>query len=398
MKADVPHQQNAPKSSACTTAIKQTRAGLAAVEAAILVSGGNYDDCLTADEIDRLTMPIISSDRLLSAMELYLVRTGQSSSQSLIERLRGMLSTCGSSVIAPLHVRHHWTTAVFTTKAGQVDAMVLDSAPSPITAKDIRHLLLKQLTVRAVEIVSPGRQPHGSNECGVHAIVNAWRAFYALEPRIAEGELSLQHLRGVFAEFAQTPALTTRFARKIATEPRDEIPRQLYSAAEVVTAGQLALPVSKPSTSKLRPDAPPFLPRPVSGATLATTGQAHQAPSNAPDETEPAPRERQPAGGAPKRLPPSTIVATERAAHSHPGATNFWGAEPARREHPVAGGAPPRPPPPANVGDGGKYGGAQLMLSVRYPPRCRCIDQYAGRAAQASRHLGVGGEEVEIPR
>ena len=183
----------------------------------LFITGGDFYDCLSAVDIDALLGPVIPPTRLLSAMTLYSVRVGLSGPGPVIDFLRR--ATARASVIAPVHVRHHWALAVFTACREGVRALVLDSAPSPVTAADIERLLRSMLACVSVRIVASGNQPRDTNECGVHAIVNAWRAFYGFDGVIATGQLSLEHLRRPFAVMAESPKLTAACAHRIALDP-----------------------------------------------------------------------------------------------------------------------------------------------------------------------------------
>jgi len=184
----------------------------------VTVSGGDFDDCLSSDDIDRLLSPVLPENGWLRSIELYNVRTKAAPTAGMTRKLHAMLGA-HKKVLAPLHIRFHWTLAVFTRFDGRLRALVLDSAPSPITAQDI-HQLCASIGVAEVCIFSPGKQPRGSNECGVHAIVNAWRAHFNAAPRITDGELSLAHLRHVFAKLASQPHSLRAAARRIALDPQ----------------------------------------------------------------------------------------------------------------------------------------------------------------------------------
>lgn len=270
----------------------------------IALKGGEYDDCLTALDIDRLVGPVISG--ALSAMDLYRVRVGDASAEELRSDIEARLQNI-RRVIAPLHVRHHWTTAVFQRAESETVVRVIDSAPSPGTARDITRLLTSMgIGQRHISITCPGRQPSGSNECGVHAIVNAWRAFFGFDDVITPDQLSLGHLRGPFSRLAQVPETAVLVARTIAADPSRGA--KAYAAPTIkeakVRAALVELGLSDPAasttTSTLRPDAPPFVPRVAppraAPAGVFSTELAHQA--------------HEIVGGAPARPPQTGIVAT----------------------------------------------------------------------------------------
>ena len=182
------------------------------------VEGGSFEDCLSASDIDSLLRPVIPAPRWLSAMELYLVRTGRSSAVDLSERIV-VACSAAQSVIAPLHVRHHWVLAIFSSGRDGLRASVVDSAPSSITERDIRHLMWR-LRVDDVSIRCWGKQPRDSNECGVHTVVNAWREFFGAQPHAMHDEVSLSHLRPVLARLATDVTALRHEARVIARDPR----------------------------------------------------------------------------------------------------------------------------------------------------------------------------------
>eukprot|EP00760_Papus_ankaliazontas_P016569 PhM_4_TR16809/c0_g2_i5/m.52216 len=85
--------------------------------------------------------------------------------------------TNSSNVLLPLHVRHHWTTAIVDLDQGSLRTRVYDSAPSPITKRDIIKVC-SLMGLRNVSIICVARQPRGSNECGLHVLFFAmWLAF-----------------------------------------------------------------------------------------------------------------------------------------------------------------------------------------------------------------------------
>lgn len=159
------------------------------------------------------------------ATTLYYVRTGRLDPQVARKLIINALKQSKNGVaVAPLHIRFHWTAAIFRQQGNEIHATVLDSAPSYVTAKDIRRVLsMLKISSNHVKILCPGRQPRGSNECGVHTIVNAWRAFFDLNPFIADGTLSLHHLRHHFARLLSHSNLVESSARSIAANPCGEL-------------------------------------------------------------------------------------------------------------------------------------------------------------------------------
>jgi hypothetical protein len=168
-----------------------------------------------------------------------------------------MLQSPKGIAIAPVHIRCHWTIALFERRGDDAVATVLDSAPSHPTRKDIRAVL-QMINVTDFTIISPGKQPRGSFECGVHAIVNAWRAFYGFNPRIAHGTLDLQHLRLPFARLANQPDLIRTWALHIAAAPESD-PKMppLGGANPTTTAPRTAPVVTTAAPDPPRTVAPP---------------------------------------------------------------------------------------------------------------------------------------------
>ena len=125
-------------------------------------------DCLAASDLDALLSPLLG-DHYVDATTLYDVRTGRRAAAAATEKLvRHAQRT--TWLLAPLHVRYHWTTAIITLdSAERLRMTVLDSAPSPVTRTDIADLARRlHATVR---VVSPFIQPPRSNECGLHVVL-----------------------------------------------------------------------------------------------------------------------------------------------------------------------------------------------------------------------------------
>lgn len=165
-------------------------------------AGGDYNDCLSSDEIDAVTLPLCGQ-RAIEAETLYRVRTGAKSAARTTDLLTARAKEHGY-VLAPIHVRYHWACGIFKVNdAGQLTATVIDSAPSKVTHDDI-HQLMRRLRVAHTMIISAGRQPHNTNECGVHVVLNMWRT--ALEQTIEPSlrEISLGHLRPELIKLARS--------------------------------------------------------------------------------------------------------------------------------------------------------------------------------------------------
>lgn len=137
-------------------------------------TGGDITDCLSNSDIDHALAALLGP-RYVNALLLHSLRVGNSPPQT-IKRILGQ-TLLGSSdvpslqwVFAPLHVRHHWCGVVFhRTPDVRTVMSVFDSAPSPVTRRDIRALAAR-LGV-PVTITTPARQMPRSNECGLFTIL-----------------------------------------------------------------------------------------------------------------------------------------------------------------------------------------------------------------------------------
>jgi hypothetical protein len=100
------------------------------------------------------------------------------------------------------------------------------------------------LGIDNVPIKCAGRQTRGSNECGLHTIVNAWKEALGVEVKEHDGELRLAHLRTIFARWANNPPLARKHAASIArdptTTPNEESaePRQATANTTVTGGGE----------------------------------------------------------------------------------------------------------------------------------------------------------------
>lgn len=204
----------------------RTIGGAAGTAFGIRLYGAGFHDCLSAENLDAVLRPIIG-EAYLDARVLYDVRTGAEEPEYVRKEIKRLLRR-HKQVLAPLHVRFHWTMAVFCAEGTGIVATVLDSAPSDVTRADIGELL-GRMRVRFC-ILTPGRQPRGSDECGVHTIVNALRAHFQLPPLIARGHLRLAHLRAVFEGMAEkhdesevVKTWRISLARRIAVAPRERV-------------------------------------------------------------------------------------------------------------------------------------------------------------------------------
>jgi hypothetical protein len=191
-------------------------------------SGGGYFDCLSSDEIDRVVAPLIGQE-YISALEFFMVRTGRKLAAPLRERILKSLKA-GRRVFAPVHVRFHWTLAVFDMIDAEVIVHVFDSAPSEVTRGDI-VALLRHCGFDEPFFVPCGKQPRDSVECGIHVVLNAWRVFLELEPLAPGRVLSLGHLRAACAQLAAKNPTDVATIRKIAANPEEGRPGPTGGAA-----------------------------------------------------------------------------------------------------------------------------------------------------------------------
>jgi hypothetical protein len=181
-------------------------------------TGGDMDDCLDSDDIDALVLPIAPEGRYLKATTLYEARIGVTPHRECGAAIKDLCVKAGAEVAAAVHVRHHWAMAAFSVRNdGTLVARVFDSAPSPVTKEDI-FKLMKGMEVADVCFPPAWKQPRYSNDCGLHAVIHAWRILLGTT-KPEGGVISLTHLRGTFKELANDPHGVRRRARGIAAAP-----------------------------------------------------------------------------------------------------------------------------------------------------------------------------------
>ena len=163
--------------------------------------GAGFEGCLSATDIDAVVAPFLPAERRLAADILFRVRTERIAASSVEEDVKKRLKRV-KEVCAPLHVRYHWALAVFSKRGEGIHVQVLDSAPSMATRDDIRRVL-GRLHVTTVEFVPCARQPRGSEECGIHVIINTWRSYLGLPPTESQ-QMDFNHLRGPIGKLAKT--------------------------------------------------------------------------------------------------------------------------------------------------------------------------------------------------
>jgi hypothetical protein len=225
-------------------------------------TGGDFDDCLDDAELDVMLSPVIPTGQLLRSRALWEVRTGRVAPDAFQRTLRQMLSSA-AVVLGALHIMHHWTVAAFRLCGKRVTVRVSDSALS-LATREAAKAVLTEIGVQPndIEFCDTGKQPRCSNECGVHAIVNAWREFYNMGPRPGGRVVSLAHLRAIFKELARSPDIVKKRAREIAHDHKNVVATlsDVDEAQQVVGAGPEAsffadaprLKVLPPTQAQLR--------------------------------------------------------------------------------------------------------------------------------------------------
>jgi hypothetical protein len=128
--------------------------------------GGDLADCLDDSEIDAILAPVIGPP-YLAARLFYDARVGTDGS-TFVDAVDRTVATHGYAIGA-VHTRHHWAMALYTASRSPV---VADSAPSPATARDF-HRAFSRFGLGSPTLICPARQVSGSNECGIHAVLNA---------------------------------------------------------------------------------------------------------------------------------------------------------------------------------------------------------------------------------
>eukprot|EP00760_Papus_ankaliazontas_P015965 PhM_4_TR16747/c1_g1_i1/m.79462 len=112
----------------------------------------------------------------IPAIRFYNLRTARAESQHrLAEELRRDIDNVlqrHRAVLLPVHVRHHWTSAIIRREESTTSTTVYDSAPSPMTKRDILRYF-RLLKLQPPKIVCVARQPRESNECGLHVVMFA---------------------------------------------------------------------------------------------------------------------------------------------------------------------------------------------------------------------------------
>ena len=167
-------QASTTEPSVVTTTRPRDISGGAPYMAVIPDGSGNYyvDAGPLQQQIDRL-LPLLGR-HYISARTLYDVRTDVLSADQAATLFRARVHEC-SWIVAPLHVRHHWVSAVFTNEARSMRCTIYDSAPSPITSSDYKRLFA-QLHI-PFSVICHARQPRASNECGLHVVFIAINLF-----------------------------------------------------------------------------------------------------------------------------------------------------------------------------------------------------------------------------
>jgi len=170
-----------------------------------LGAGAGYDGCLNADDIDslleRLDVAWRCGDReRVSAWWFFLARTQGGNHMKNLQRHIDECLRRGVAIVLPVHVRHHWMTAVVSRADDGVSVTTLDSAPSAAARRDISRwmeVLLQghRVTVRPAPFP---RQLRCSEECGLFttlAVAVFMLAGQVPWDEVAEGVVSLAHWR-----------------------------------------------------------------------------------------------------------------------------------------------------------------------------------------------------------
>jgi ubiquitin C-terminal hydrolase len=137
------------------------------------VIGGDLTDCLDSNELDLFLAPLVGP-ATLPARAFHDLRAGCVSAPALRTSIIHAAAHHPEGAIIPVHVRHHWTAAHIraTDDRESVTTVIYDSAPSPITRKDIVKMFSTlQLPAPAFRCIA--RQPYNSNECGLHVLLVA---------------------------------------------------------------------------------------------------------------------------------------------------------------------------------------------------------------------------------
>ncbi|MGE3278189.1 MAG: hypothetical protein AB7O67_24020, partial [Vicinamibacterales bacterium] len=195
------------------------------------VWGGDVHDKLSDTDIDR-ALSSLGARRGLAARFFYDMREGHGQFHGMGdlarrgERARTLIDAAiveshddpgARWIYCPVHVRQHWLGGFFCPgrNVGYDEPLVflaVDSAPSPITAKDLTKLA-SALGARLVR-TAPLRQPPYSNQCGLFTVL--WGYVAAFQSGTLHGRVAdFEHTNGPVvdldawrAELARDPAPT----------------------------------------------------------------------------------------------------------------------------------------------------------------------------------------------
>ena len=167
-----------PASTAIATRATQIDNHADATRASFPLLGGNISDCLSDNDLDMILGAFLPATRRLYARMIHDIghdHLDPDAAVVLIEQaLRASAPDLAAQwVVTAMHVRHHWALALFARcpHTGQTEMVVYDSAPSPITRKDMLKIARKlDLPIR---FVCPARQLPMSNECGLFLVLFA---------------------------------------------------------------------------------------------------------------------------------------------------------------------------------------------------------------------------------
>ena len=145
------------------------------------VTGGGLSGELSDWDLDARMTP--SFPNYVPALRFYRVRTEgdpvlrRGLAEALVEQLHAILDRHPCAIM-PVHVRHHWTTAVVRRVQDRLVTVIHDSARHPATARDMELHFSRDLCLEPPTIVAHAKQRRGSAECGLHVfLIGIWSVF-----------------------------------------------------------------------------------------------------------------------------------------------------------------------------------------------------------------------------
>ena len=139
-----------------------------------LILGGDLPACLSDADIDESLSKRLGAHRYKPARFLYDVRTGTIDHAAAHKTVRDWIAASADSdddrwFLAPMHVRYHWAACLFYLLDGDLRALVIDSAPSAPTQRDMRAVA-DALAV-PVDFACIAKQAYNSFECGLFVVL-----------------------------------------------------------------------------------------------------------------------------------------------------------------------------------------------------------------------------------